>query len=99
MAEWSANAVQTVNPGEAVIFTENPVPPVTRLVRHRNGTGNFLLTGVAHTPCGKPSNYLVTFGANIAIPTGGTVGDISLAITIDGTTIPSSQMTITPAAV
>lgn len=46
MAEWSANAVQTVNPGEAVIFTENPVPPVTNLVRHRSETGVFMLTGV-----------------------------------------------------
>lgn len=41
----------------------------------------------------------MTFGANIAVPTGGTVGDISLAITIDGTTIPASQMTIPQAAV
>lgn len=99
MAEWSANAVQTVNPGEAVVFTENPVPPVTNLIRHRSDTGTFLLTGVANTPCRRPSNYLVTFGANIAIPTGGTVGDISLAITIDGATIPASQMTIPLAAV
>ena len=38
-------------------------------------------------------------GANIAIPTGGTVGAISVAITIDGATIPSSTMTVTPAAV
>lgn len=98
MAEWSSNAVQTVNPGESVIFTENPVPPVTSLVRHRPGTGVFMLTGV-NTPCRKSSNYLVTFGANIAIPTGGTVEDISLAVAIDGATIPSSQMMFTPAAV
>lgn len=39
------------------------------------------------------------FGANIAIPTGGTVEAISLAISIDGSTIPSSQMIVTPAAV
>ena len=58
-----------------------------------------MLTGIQNTPCRRPSNYLVTFGANIAVPTGGTVGDISLAITIDGTTIPASQMIVTPAAV
>lgn len=39
------------------------------------------------------------FGANIAIPTGGTVEAISLAISIDGSSIPSSQMIVTPAAV
>ena len=39
------------------------------------------------------------FGANIAIPTGGTVGPISVALTIDGATVPASTMTVTPAAV
>lgn len=100
MAEYSANAVQTVNPGETVVFTESPVPCNRGFVRHRDGTGNFLLAGVTSgCACVKSANYLVDFGANIAIPTGGTVGEISLAITIDGATIPSSQMIVTPAAV
>lgn len=47
----------------------------------------------------KTANYSINFGANISIPTGGTVGPISLAMAIDGSTIPSSQMTVTPAAV
>lgn len=100
MAEYSANAVQTVNPGETVVFTESPVPCNRGFVRHRDGTGNFLLAGVTNgCACVKSANYLVDFGANIAIPTGGTVGEISLAIMIDGATIPSSQMIVTPAAV
>jgi hypothetical protein len=41
----------------------------------------------------------MTFGANIAIPTGGTPGEISVAITVDGATIPASTMIATPAAV
>lgn len=44
-------------------------------------------------------NYDAEFGANIAIPTGGTVESISVAITVDGATVPSSQMIVTPAAV
>lgn len=103
MAEYSANAVQTVNPGESIIFTEAPVPCTRGFVRHRDETGNFLLAGkVLRNGCGcapKSANYLVDFGANIAIPTGGTVEAISVAITIDGSTIPSSQMQVTPAAV
>ena len=99
MAEWSANAQQTVNPGETVIFTENPVPGRLGLVRHRDGTGIFLLKGLSGCPCNPSTNYLVQFGANIAIPTGGTVGPISLALAIDGNTVPATQMTITPAAV
>ena len=106
MAEFSNNDLQTVNPGESVVFTNNPVPCERSFVRHRDDTGNFQLSG--WTPvysgcnCGcrkRNAVYLVDFGANVAIPTGETVGEISLAITIDGTTIPSSQMIVTPAAV
>lgn len=104
MAEYSAVAVQTVNPGETVVFTESPVPCNRGFVRHRDGTGNFLLAGVAckrRCACMGPANamYLVDFGANIAVPEGETVGTISLAIAVDGATVPASEMEITPAAV
>lgn len=106
MAEYSANALQTVNPGETVVFTESPDPCRRGLVRHRDGTGSFLLSGwVPNIGCGcrcrrqRSAEYLVDFGANIAIPTGETVGPISVALTIDGATIPASQMIVTPAAV
>lgn len=101
--EYSNNAVQTVNPGESVIFTNSPAPCSRGLVRHRDDTGNFLLRGnVRRNNCGCCPNlarYLVDFGANIAIPTGGTVAPISLALTLDGGTVPTTQMTVTPAAV
>lgn len=100
--EYSNNAVQTVNPGESVIFTNSPVPCSRGLVRHRDDTGNFLLKGnVRRSSCGccpATANYLVDFGANVAIPTGGTVGEIELAITVDGGTIPTTEMSVTPAA-
>lgn len=105
MAEYSANAVQTVNPGESIVFTEAPVPCDRGLVRHRDDTGSFLLAGYVPRQYGcrcnreKSANYLVDFGANIAIPTGGTVGAISVAIAIDGATLPASTMEVTPAAV
>lgn len=105
MAEWSFSAQQTVNPGETIIFTENPVPCTRGLIRHRDDTGSFMLKGYVPRQYGcsckrqQLANYLVDFGANIAVPTGGTVGAISVAITIDGSTIPASTMTVTPAAV
>lgn len=104
MAEYSANAIQIVNPGETVVFTESPEPCSRGLVRHRDGTGNFLLSGWSpRRGCccrrSRSANYLVDFGCNIAIPESGTVEAISLAITIDGSTIPSSNMIVTPAAV
>lgn len=101
MAEYSSSAIQIVNPGETVIFTETPVPCKRGLVRHRDDSGNFLVAGwVGPISCCKRSaTYLIDFGANISIPTGGTVEPISLAITVDGATIPSSEMIVTPAAV
>ena len=101
MAEWSNAALQVVNPGESVIFTNNPVPCRTGLIRHRDDTGSFLLTGYVNAcSCVKSAEYLCDFGANISIPTeGGTAGTISLAIAIDGNVIASSEMSVTPAAV
>lgn len=106
MAEYSANAVQVVNPGESIVFTETPVPCTRGLVRHREGSGNFLLSGAAPTNYNRcrccqtnAVNYLVDFGANIAIAEGGTVDPISVAISVDGSVVPSSTMTVTPAAV
>lgn len=106
MAEYSAIAEQVVNPGEAVIFTETVVPCYRGLVRHREGSGNFLLSGVVpaipRCCCRRQSLsaiYNVSVGANISIPTGGTVGEISLALAIDGSTEAESIMTVTPAAV
>ena len=105
MAEWTNNPVQTVNPGESIIFAENPVPCNRGFVWEREGTGLFELKG--YTPnvrrcCCQPEPsaiYQVDFGANIAIPTGETVGPISVAITLGGATIPASTMIVTPAAV
>ncbi len=45
------------------------------------------------------ARYIVNFGGNIQVPTGGTVEAISMAIAIDGEIDPSSIMTFTPAAV
>lgn len=103
MAEYSASAIQTVNPGESIVFTDTPVPCKRGLVRHRDGSGSFLLSGwVPRRSCGcraDAANYLVDFGANISVPTGGTVGAISVAVAIDGNTIPTTEMIVTPAAV
>lgn len=105
MAEYTNSSVQVVNPGQSVIFTDSPVPCTRGLVRHRDDTGNFLLSGYApnFVGCGcnraNSANYLVEFGANIAIDTDGTVEPISLAIYVDGANVPSSTMTVTPAAV
>lgn len=102
MAEYSANALQTIAPGESVVFTDSSVPCTRGLIRHRDETGSFLLSGGTNQTgcrCQASVNYDTTFSANIAVPTGGTAGAISVGIALDGVTIPSSTMIVTPAAV
>lgn len=107
MAEYSALATQIVNPGESIVFSNSPVPCRRGLVNHREDSGAFLLSGLGNCPytgcgcnCVRPSAvYPVQFGANISIPTGGTVGPISVSMALDGNTLAESTMTVTPAAV
>ena len=103
-AELSANAVQVVPANGSVVFTETPVPCVRGLVYHRNGSGiirlaNRFFRQNINNCWRRNSNYLISFHANIAVPTGGTVEAISLAVAIDGEVDSSSIMTFTPAAV
>lgn len=107
-AEYSANAEQLVLPNQPVIFTESPVPCNRGFIFHRDESGIFRLASLARRIfaggcccCRKflETQYRVEFHANIAIPEGGTVEPINLAIAIDGQVDPSSLMEITPAAV
>lgn len=97
MAVYSADAVQTVNPGEDIIFTTDVDPCRKGFVRHRAGTGSFLLSGATPCCCRGPE-YTVDFGANIAVATGGTAEAISVGIALDGSTVSASEMIVTPAA-
>lgn len=104
-AEYSANATQAVLSGQSVIFIESPVPCNRGLVFHRDESGVFLLANnapsVNRCSCGcrriYETLYQVEFHGNISLPTepAGTVEPISLAISIDGATDPSSIMTVT----
>ena len=98
MAEFTSNAVQTVAAGQNVLFTETAVPCNRGYVIHREGAGIVTLRGIVNNPCACFARYKIFFGGNIAIPTGGTVGPISVALAIDGETIPTSSAIVTPAA-
>lgn len=94
MAEYTETALQTVAVGQNVIFTETPVRG-GKCINHREGSGLVTLRGITNQ-C--RARYKVSFGANIAVPTGGTAGEISLAIAISGEPIQSTTMIVTPAA-
>ena len=93
--EIIANELQTVLAGANVQFTDTVVPGKA-CTMHRPGSGLVSLRGLTDQ-C--RARYKISFGGNIAVPTGGTVGAISLVIAIDGEAIAATTMTVTPAAV
>ena len=93
--EIIAVATQTVAENQNVLFTDS-VTCGNCSITHRDGSGIVTLRGTTNQ-C--RARYKVSFGGNIAIPTGGTVEAISLALAIDGEGLGSSTMIVTPAAV
>jgi len=98
MAEYIENAIQTVEAGQNVLL-DSSIPCTKGYVLHRPGSGVLTLRGITTSPCNQFARYTVTFNGNIAIPTGGTVGEISLALALNGEPIQSSRARVTPAAV
>ena len=94
--EITANAVQTVAVNQAVLFTETAVSGNCSMI-HREGSGLVGLRGLPNGQC--RARFLVEFGANVAVPTGETVGPVSLAISINGEPVVTSSMISTPAEV
>ena len=93
--EITANAVQEVAAANNVIFTDTAVQGNSSMV-HREGSGLVKLRGL--TTCQQRARFKIFFSANIALPTGGTAGPISLAISVDGEPVATTTMTVTPAA-
>lgn len=93
--EITANALQTVNAGSNVVFTNTAVSGNCSIM-HREGSGLVTLRGITNQ---RRARFRISFGANIAVPTGGTAGAISLAISVNGEPVSTNQMISTPAAV
>ena len=93
--EIIANALQTVQANQNVYFTD-VITGGNCSILHRNDSGLVTLKGLTNQ-C--RARYRVSFGANIAIPTGGTVEAIQIAIAINGEAVPATTMIVTPAAV
>ena len=93
--EITANAIQTVLTNKNVYFPETVIGGGCS-ISHREGSGLITLRGNGNQS--RP-RYKISFGGNIAVPTGETVGPVSLAIALEGESIAASTMTVTPAAV
>jgi len=97
MAEFTYNPVQTVNPNQPVVLNTS-IACNKGYVFHRNESGIVTLRGIVNNACGCFARYQVTFNGNIAVPDGGTVGPISVALALDGEPILTSRAIVTPAA-
>lgn len=95
MAEYLANAVQTVPLNGPAVFTAS-IPCTKGYVFHEDETGIFILRGITPNCFAR---YQVTFNGNIAIPEGGTVAPIAIALTVNGEPRLTSRAIFTPAAV
>ena len=95
MAEYLANAVQNVGVNSPIIFSAS-IPCPRGYVYHEDETGIFILRGITNNCFAR---YQVTFNGNIAIPTGGAVTPIAIAIAVNGEPRLTSRAIFTPAAV
>ncbi len=93
-AEYLANAVQEVSLNAPIIFSAS-IPCTRGYVYHEDETGIFILRGITNQCF---ATYQVTFNGNIAIPEGGTVTPIAVAITVSGEPRLTSRAIFVPAA-
>ena len=95
MAEFSNSNTVSVAAGQNLPLTETAVAGPACIV-HREGAGIVTLRGLTNQ-C--RARFKVSFGGNIAIPTGGTAEAISVALAINGEPLVSATAIVTPAAV
>lgn len=95
MAEYLAVAEQAVPLNQSATFIAS-IPCTAGNVFFENGTGVFTLRGKT---CNRFARYSVDFNGNIAIPTGGAITPIAVAISVNGEARQSSLAISTPAAV
>lgn len=97
--EFLKNETQEVALNAPILF-DTSIPCNRGNVYHEGNTGNFILRGAnTNNPCNCFAQYQVTFNGNIAIPEGGTVAPIAVAITVNGEPRLTSRAIFTPAAV
>lgn len=95
-AEYLANGVQEIALNSPAIFTAS-IPCRKGYVYHEDESGIFILRGITNGQCF--ATYQVTFNGNIAIPTGGAVTPIGVALAVNGEPRLTSRAIFTPAEV
>lgn len=97
MALYVYNERQLIAPNENALLNDS-ISCTKGYVLHQNGFGLLTLRGIVNG-CNQFARYEVIANGNAAVPTGGTVGAIALALALDGEVIQTSKAIVTPAAV
>jgi hypothetical protein len=95
MAEYLANAPQTVALNAPILFTAS-IPCNRGYVYHEDETGIFTLRGITNNCFAR---YQVTFNGNIEVPEEGELTPIAVALSVQGEERPTSRAVFTPQAV
>jgi len=95
MAEYIYNEEQLIQPGASALLN-TAIGCNKGYVIHRAGSGILTLRGIVNNPCSKFARYRVAYDGNIAVPEGGTPGEIQLALAIGGEVVPTSIAAVTP---
>ena len=96
-AEFIYPTEQQVAFGSNLLLLDS-IPCPKGYILHDNGSGIVTLRGVVNNPCARFARYRITANCNIAIPTGGTIQAIAIAIAQTGEEIPTSKAIVTPTA-
>jgi hypothetical protein len=95
MAEYLANTLQNIALNGPVLFTAS-IPCPKGYVYHEDETGNFILRGCTNNCFAR---YQITYNGNIAIPEGGELSPVAIAIAVNGEPRLTSRAIFTPQAV
>lgn len=98
MAEFTKNDAQIVESNQNVLL-DTTIACNKGYILHRNGSGIVILRGIVNNACAGFARYNLLFSGNIAVPEGGTPGEISLSLALDGEPIQTSKGIFTPAVV
>ena len=97
--EFLYNPTQSVALNAPVLF-DTSIPCSKGNVYHEGNTGNFILKGAnSNCGCNQFAQYQVTFNGNVAIPTGGAISPIAIALSVNGEPRLTSKAVFTPTAV
>ena len=95
MAEYLAHALQNVSLNAPILFTAS-IPCTKGYVYHEDETGIFILKGITNNCFAR---YQITYNGNIAIPEGGELTPVAIAIAVNGEPRVTSTAIFTPQAV